>query len=60
MNNILDPVMKAHAELSRIFSEIPEVTDLLVQLNEGLITPIEYSYKIRNEWNGFISRVVSS
>lgn len=52
---MLSHVERAQQALSVIFAESPEATDLFNQLNNGLITPVEYSHKILDEWMTFIS-----
>lgn len=38
------------AEISRKFEESAEVVELRTQLNEGLITSVEFANKILDEW----------
>ncbi len=54
---MLSHVERAKQALSTIFAESPEATDLFNQLNNGLITPVEYSYKILDEWAKFVNQV---
>ncbi len=54
---MLSHVERAKQALSVIFAESPEATDLFNQLNNGLITPVEYSYKILDEWVKFVNQV---
>lgn len=59
----ISPEEKLVAELSRMFEESSDVVDLRKQLEQGLITVVEFSNKTLHEWAKYkvkMAHVVSS